>query len=74
MIGDKIPNTNIPLDKLGRYKYRRPKRKTKSLIVSDEIHTFIMMYAHENGMTIEQATARLLGMSLANIYDLELEE
>jgi len=42
--------------------------------VSEQIHELVKMYAEENGLTMVEATFKLLRIALANVYNLELRK
>ena len=47
-------------------------RKQKHLIVSEEVHAAIKMYAVEQNLTLVEATYELLRVAFAKVYKLEL--
>ena len=46
-------------------------RKQKHIIVSEDTHTAIKMYAMEQGLTIVEATYELLRLAFNKVYNLE---
>jgi len=64
----------IMLDKLGRYRHKDTKKAWKKhLAVSPEIHIFVVNYAREHDMTIEDAVAKLLGLAFSQEYGIDKE-
>ncbi|MFC1953818.1 hypothetical protein ACFLWR_06820 [Chloroflexota bacterium] len=49
-------------------------RKQKHLIVSEEVHAAIKLYAVEHHLTMIEATYELLRAAFAKVYDLELDD
>ena len=52
------------------YKYIVGK-KQKHLIVSEQVHALVKMYAEENNLTMVEATYELLRVAFAKVYNLE---
>lgn len=55
------------------YKYIVGK-KQKHLIVSEQVHESVKMYAKEKNLTMVEATYELLRIAFAKVYDLEQGE
>ena len=53
------------------YKYVVGK-KQKHLIVSEQVHALVKMYAEENNLTMVEATYELLRVAFAKVYNLEI--
>jgi len=49
-------------------------RKQKHLIVSEEVHAAVKLYAVEHHLTMIEATYELLRAAFAKVYNLELGE
>ena len=44
------------------------------LVVSPEVHALVQLFAKEHGITITEATFRLLGIAFCAVYDLQEED
>ena len=49
-------------------------KKQKHLIVSDNVHATVKMYAVERNLTMVEATFELLRAAFSKVYGLELEK
>ena len=47
-------------------------KKQKHLIVSEQVHESVKMYAQEKNLTMVEATYELLRVAFAKVYNLEL--
>ena len=55
------------------YKYVVGKRQ-KHLIVSEQVHEQIKLYAKDKNLTMVEATYELLRVAFAKVYNVELDE
>ena len=46
-------------------------KKQKHLIVSEQVHATVKMYAKDKNLTMVEATYELLRVAFAKVYDLE---
>ena len=46
-------------------------RKQKHLVVSEQVHATVMMYAREKNITMVEATYELLRIAFAAVYNLQ---
>lgn len=49
-------------------------KNQKHLIVSEEVHAAVQMFAKERKLTMVEATYELLRIALSNIYELEIDK
>lgn len=47
-------------------------KQQKHLIVSEQVHTTVKMYAQEKNLTMVEATYELLRVAFAKVYNLEI--
>ncbi len=48
-------------------------KNQKHLVVSEDTHAVVTLYAKENGLTMVEATYNLLRIAFAEIYGMELD-
>ena len=54
-----------------RFRYTLPEKgERKHLVVSPEVHQTVQLYAREQGITITEATFRLLKIAFSEVYGL----
>ena len=49
-------------------------KKQKHLIVSEQVHATVKMYAKEKNLTMIEATYELLRTAFAKVYNLQLDD
>ncbi len=49
-------------------------KKQKHLVVSEQVHELVKIYAEEKNLTMVEATYELLRIGFAKVYNLEQEE
>ena len=58
-----------------RFRYILPKKEQRMhLVVSPEVHALVQLFAKEQGITITEATFRLLGIAFRVVYNLQEED
>lgn len=48
-------------------------RNQKHLVVSENVHTAVKMFAEEKGLTMVEATYELLRLAFAQVYGLDMD-
>jgi hypothetical protein len=54
--------------------YLIPSHKKHHLVVSTDIHRLVLLYSRENGISVKEATYRLLKLGLAQVFEVQMPE